>query len=61
MALCNAKWDITLFEKMADDIDEGDASHGSDYSHSLSNELKKLSRPYSVSAGIENGIHIFSP
>ena len=54
-ALCNAKWDITLFEKMADDIDEEDVSHGSNCS-SLRNELKKLSRPYLVSAGIENGI-----
>ena len=54
--MCNAKWDIALFEKLADEIDEGDASHGRNYSHSLSNELKKLSRPYLVSAGIENGI-----
>ena len=46
---------------MADDIDEGDASHGSNYSHSLSNELKELSRPYLVSSGIENGIqYIFT-
>jgi len=59
--LCNSKWDITSFEKMADDIDEKDASHRSTYSHSLSNELKKLSRPYLVSAGIENGIqYIFT-
>ena len=41
---------------MADDIDEGDASHGSNYSHSLSDKLKKLSRSYLVSARIENGI-----
>ena len=62
-SLCNSKWDITLFEKMADNIDEEDASYGSSYSHSLSNELKKLSRPYLVSAGIENGIqyNIFLP
>ena len=60
-ALCNSKWDITLFEKMADDIDEEDALHGSSYSHSLSDELKKLSRPYLLSAGIENGIqYIFT-
>ena len=60
-ALCNSKWDITMFEKMADDIDKEDASHGSSYSHSLSDELKKLSRPYLVSAGIENGIqYIFT-
>ena len=46
---------------MADDIDEGDASHGSNCSHSLSSELKKLSRSYLVSAGIENGIqYIFT-
>lgn len=60
-ALCNAKWDIALFEKLADEIDEGDASHGSNYSHSLNNELKKLSRPYLVSAGIDNGFSVFSP
>lgn len=60
-ALCNAKWDITLFEKMADDIDKEDVSNGSNYSYSLSNELKKLSRPYLVSAGIDNGIqYIFT-
>ena len=45
---------------MADDIDEGGVSdhhmHGSNYSYSLGNELKKLSRLYLVSAGIENGI-----
>ena len=60
-ALCNVKWDIALFEKMADDIDEGDISHGSNYSYCLSSELKKLSRPYLVSGGIENGIqYIFT-
>ena len=60
-ALCNAKWDVASFEKMADGIDEKDASHGSNYSHTLSNELNKLSRPYLVSAGIENGIqYIFT-
>ena len=60
-ALCNAKWDIALFEKMADDIDEGDISHGSINSYCLSSELKKLSRPYLVSGGIENGIqYIFT-
>ena len=41
---------------MADDIDEGDVSHGSNYSYCLSSELNKLSRPYLVSGGIENGI-----
>ena len=46
---------------MADDIDDGDVSHESNYSYSLSNELRKLSRPYLVSAGIENGIqYIFT-
>ena len=46
---------------MADDIDEGDISHGSNYSYCLSSELKKLSRPYLVSGGIENGIqYIFT-
>ena len=55
-ALCNAKWDIALFEKAAHDINEGDVSHGSNYLHCLSSELKKLNRPYLVSGGIENGI-----
>ena len=46
---------------MADDIDEGDVSHGSNYSYCLSSELKKLSRPHLVSGGIENGIqYIFT-
>ena len=59
--LCNAKWDIALLEKMANDIDEGDVSHGSNYSYCLSSELKKLSRSYLVSGGIENGIqYIFT-
>ena len=52
----DAKWDIALFENMANDIDEGDASLGSNYSHSLSDKLNKLSRSYLVSARIENGI-----
>ena len=47
---------------MADDINEGDVLHGSNCSHhSLSNELKKPSRPYIVSAGIEYQIqYIFT-
>ena len=59
--LCNNKWEIALFEKVADGIDENDASHGSNYSQSMRNELTKLSRPYLVSAGIEKGIqYIFT-
>ena len=60
-ALCNAKWDIASLEKMADNSDEKDAFHGSNYSQVMRNELTKLSRPYLVSAGIENGIqYIFT-
>ena len=47
---------IALCEKMADDIDEGLASHGSNYTYCLSSELKKLGRPYLVSGKIENRI-----
>ena len=60
-ALCNNKWDIASFEKMADCIDENDASHGSNYSQPMRNEIKMLSRPYLISAGIESGIqYIFT-
>ena len=60
-ALCNAKWDVASLEKMADSIDEKDAFRGSNYSQVMRNELTKLSRPYLVSAGIENGIqYIFT-
>ena len=53
-ALRDAKWDIALFEKMADGIDETDVSHGSNYPYCLS-------RPYLVSGGIKNGIqYIFT-
>ena len=58
--LCSTKWDIASFEKIADDIDKEDASNESNLCSS-SNELKKLSRPYLVSAGIENGLqYIFT-
>ena len=50
---------------MADDIKKGDALQGSNCSHdSLSNELKKLSRPYlvvSISWNMKMGFNIFSP
>ena len=46
---------VTSFE-VADDIDSEDRQHGSNVSQPANAELRKLSRPYLISAGIENGI-----
>ena len=53
---CSMDWDATSFEEVADEIDTKDREHGSNFSQSASAELRKLSRPYLISAGIENGI-----
>ena len=54
---CSPSWDVTSFEAVADDIDARDEEHRSSYSQGTSLSLRKLSRPYLVSAGIDNGIH----
>ena len=53
--VCGKSWDIASFETIADQIDSADER----YTSRSSNEMRKiqsLTRPYLVSAGIENGI-----
>ena len=51
-----SKWDITTFEKVADDIDSNDtAVIGEPLSRQ--SKLSSLSRPYLISAGIQEGIN----
>ena len=52
-----SNWDVTHFEAIADDLDINDDKYSGD-AGSSSNQLRKLSRPYLASAGIENGIKI---
>ena len=54
--LCSVGWDVTSFKEVADDIDSEDRQNGSNVSQPANAELCKLSRPYLISAGIENGI-----
>ena len=54
---CSMDWD----EEVADEIDTKDREHGSNFSQPASAELRKLSRPYLISAGTDNGIrYIFT-
>ena len=53
---CSMDWDAASFEEVADEIDAKDKEHGSTFSQPASVKLGKLSRPYLISAGIDNGI-----
>ena len=58
---CSIDWDATSFQEVADEIDTKDREHGSNFSQPASAELHKLSTPYLISAGIDNGIwYIFT-
>ena len=58
---CSMDWDAASFEEVADEIDAKDKEHGSTFSQPASVKLGKLSRPYLISAGIDNGIrYIFT-
>ena len=50
-----SNWDVTHFEAIADDLDINDDKYSGD-AGSSSNQMRKLSRPYLASVGIENGI-----
>lgn len=54
LTLAGSKWEISNFEQVADEIDSKDDDlTGND---SDIKELKKITRPYLISAGIEDGI-----
>ena len=53
---CSVGWDVSSFEEVADDIDANDEVHSNNYSQMASANLSQLSRPYLISAGIDNGI-----
>ena len=48
-------WDVASFESIADQLDSSDEAIASRTKAEM-DKMKKLSRPYLVSAGIEGGI-----
>ena len=58
MASSGSSWDIADFEKVADDIDKKD-DEVSAKTPKEKESLKKLCRPYLISAGIERRHQIY--
>ena len=53
LTAAGSNWDVSHFVSVADDLDINDEKYSGDAGTS-SNQLRKLSRPYLASAGIEN-------